>query len=292
MPARPFSAGAYARAFRKPRVPRAYTMRGAGGVVARHMKPHGTFTRNYRVFGAAWDFPAAGTTPGISPEFIKASKGLLSFMRGRGVPTPTSGKHTAIFGPFMLTIDESKVLFFDRPIASRLLTPYMRAVYSRFGAYVRSDARNSMRKAPVCRTWMRHGPYAGWDMLDRAPSAPGTPPHTRVGYVKKFLYFSLDPDRLSVVIGPRRLPGVGLSNGYTVPAILEFGPRTGAHHGVYYGVPYCSVHPARPYMKPAMDKNMKKMRSIMRMAAQKVGKAGGAPWFTAFSRKPNVRMNM
>lgn len=86
-------------------------------------------------------------------------------------------------------IEESKRNFFDRAGVADAVGKATRKALSRFGAFVRTRARTSMRRR-------------------KAASKPGSPPSAHVGLIKKFLYFAYDPEASSVVIGPVRLNGV------------------------------------------------------------------------------------
>lgn len=81
-----------------------------------------------------------------------------------------------------LFFDQKKVLDgMDRATAKSL---------SRFGAFVRTRSRSSIRKR-------------------KATSAPGSPPSSHVGTLRNSIYFSYDPARRSVVIGPVPFNGSG-----------------------------------------------------------------------------------
>ncbi len=68
-------------------------------------------------------------------------------------------------------------------------------------------------------------------------SAPGTPPHTRRGQLKRAIAYAVDKNRGAVVIGPER-DGVGTSG-----SAHELGGRYRREH-----------YPKRPYMGPALEK--------------------------------------
>ena len=69
------------------------------------------------------------------------------------------------------------------------------------------------------------------------PSAPGTPPNTRRGQLRRAIAYSVDRARQVVVIGPER-DAVGTSG-----SAHEFGGRYRREH-----------FPKRPYMGPALEK--------------------------------------
>jgi hypothetical protein len=68
-------------------------------------------------------------------------------------------------------------------------------------------------------------------------SAPGTPPHTRRGQLKRAIAYAVDKQRGVVAIGPER-DGVGTSG-----SAHEFGGRYRRER-----------YPKRPYMGPALEK--------------------------------------
>ena len=126
----------------------------------------------------------------------------------------------------MITIKAAKANFFDREAVMKAVDVGRRRVLSRFGAFVRTRAKSSIRKR-------------------KAASAPGNPPSSHVGLLKQFIYFAYDPSAKSVVIGPT------LINKPTgAPETLEYGGeavivdrKTGKAHTF--------TVEARPYMGPA-----------------------------------------
>jgi len=99
-----------------------------------------------------------------------------------------------------LGIDQAKGLFFDSKKVQATTTKAERRVLSRFGAYVRQSARSSIRKR-------------------KKVSAPGQPPSSHTGLLKRFILFAYEPERRSVVIGPVRLNAkIG-----DAPPALEYG---------------------------------------------------------------------
>jgi hypothetical protein len=82
-------------------------------------------------------------------------------------------------------------------------------VLSKFGAYVRTAAKSSIRKR-------------------KRASAPGSPPSSHTGLLKRFIYFGYDTAARSVVIGPVPLNQVSFTEDMrpvrgTVPESLEYG---------------------------------------------------------------------
>jgi hypothetical protein len=106
-----------------------------------------------------------------------------------------------------------KKLFFDSPRVVGAVDDATRRVLSRFGAYVRRTAQCSIRTR-------------------KGASAPGEPPHSHSGHLRKFISFWYDPAARSVVIGPEKLNKVQFdgrlqAGGATVPELLEYGGTGG-----------------------------------------------------------------
>ena len=96
-------------------------------------------------------------------------------------------------------------------------------VLRRMGAYVRSVARRMVKPG-------------------KDPSAPGTPPHSGTGALKRGILFGLEKERRSVVIGPAfRFVGESMS-------AHEFG-------GGYRRERY----PKRPLMGPALKESVPRL---------------------------------
>lgn len=120
--------------------------------------------------------------------------------------------------------------FFDRKAVLDVVDRATVRALSRFGAFVRTRARTSMRKR-------------------KKVSPPGTPPSVHTGLLKKFLFFAYDPERASVVIGPARLNST--IDPASLPA-LEYGGTAKVlafSHGRTVEVP--AKIKARPFMRPA-----------------------------------------
>lgn len=88
----------------------------------------------------------------------------------------------------MITIKFEKIKgnFFDREVIAKAMDAATKKALSKFGAFVRTRARTSIRKR-------------------KKASSPGSPPNSHVGLLKKFLFFSWDASTRTVVIGPARL---------------------------------------------------------------------------------------
>ena len=129
--------------------------------------------------------------------------------------------------------------FFDRKKVTRAVDKATRRVLSRFGAFVRTSARSSIRRR-------------------KNPSKPGQAPTNWTGLLKRFLFFSFVPSKRSVVIGPARLNKASKD----APELLEKGgavkrrDRKGKRRSVRYR--------SRPYMGPAFRKEQKKLPKLWR----------------------------
>lgn len=117
-----------------------------------------------------------------------------------------------------------KTLFFDKKKVLDAADRATSRVLSRFGAFVRTRARSSIRKR-------------------KRISDPGSPPSSHVGTLRDSIYFAYDPARRSVVIGPVR---AGDSGGMGALALEEGGLSRN-----YLGR---TIHVRqRPYMQPAFQ---------------------------------------
>jgi hypothetical protein len=148
---------------------------------------------------------------------------------------------------FSLARSAAKRTFFDRPGVLKAIDARTRRYLGRLGASVRLTARRSIRRR-------------------KAVSKPGSPPTDRTGLLKRNIFYSFDPARRSVVIGPVKLNAAGRD----VPRLLEEGGR---RSGVFYREHARTRDPRtghfrsnvkeriegtvefapRPYMKPAFD---------------------------------------
>ena len=117
-----------------------------------------------------------------------------------------------------------KKMFFDSPKVISAVDKTTRRVLSRFGAYVRTVAKRSIRKR-------------------KKAAPPGQPPSSHTGLLKKFIWFGYEPDSKSVVIGPARLSG---KNYGEAPSLLEYGKE----------------FPARPFMNPSLEKSEPQLKNF------------------------------
>lgn len=138
---------------------------------------------------------------------------------------------------FTMTFKAAKAGFFDREKVINSVDRATRGVYSRFGAFVRTRARTSIRPR-------------------KGTSLPGQPPFSHVGLLRRFIFFSWDSERRSVVIGPT------LINSPTgAPEVLEHGGETEVitrreRRRVF-------IQP-RPYMGPAFQAELSQLPRLWR----------------------------
>ena len=132
-----------------------------------------------------------------------------------------------------------KRMFFTSKAVLSATDRATRRVLSKFGAYVRRTAKSSIRKR-------------------KAISAPGKPPSSHTGLLKRFILFGYDPAKRSVVIGPLRLTRGGRGD---APRALEEGGTTQV---VRRGRKKRVKIKARPFMGPAMEKEKPKLPQMWR----------------------------
>lgn len=136
----------------------------------------------------------------------------------------------------MPTIDAIKRNFFDSDKVIRAVDREMRRQLSRFGAFVRTRSKSSIRKR-------------------KAASKPGSPPTNRTGLLKKFIFFSYDEQTKTVVIGP-----AAFKSNATAPELLEYGGRgvTSRFVNRRGQIPRQGIWRPRPFMRPAFDAELPK----------------------------------
>ena len=130
-------------------------------------------------------------------------------------------------------------LFFDTKKVRRSVDRATRRVLSRFGAFVRRTARSSIRKR-------------------KKASAPGSPPSSHTGLLKRFIWFGYEPHRRSVVIGPARLTKAGRGE---APENLEYGGMATVTRQKRKR--RARIRP-RPFMQPAFEKEQQQLPALWR----------------------------
>jgi hypothetical protein len=126
---------------------------------------------------------------------------------------------------------DAKRFFFDSKIVVEAMDRATRTVLSKFGAFVRTRARSSIRRR-------------------KKISEPGQPPSSHAGPLKELIFFAADLANQSVVIGPARF-----KDG-SVPEILEYG---GVSRIVSHGKTVKVEIEPRPFMHPAMEEEQKNL---------------------------------
>ena len=160
-------------------------------------------------------------------------------------------------------IELAKTKFFDRDIFAATNKAKAKAL-SKFGAYVRSDAKKSMKSVRGRVRTVRSGPRKGQKERYYKPAAAGSPPHAIEGLLKKFLFFVYEKDRDSVVIGPAALSNKS-RRGDPVPGLHEHGGTQLVKSGRSKRT-FIASYPKRPYMKPAGERNVRKLGDLFRDA--------------------------
>jgi len=148
------------------------------------------------------------------------------------------------------------VKFFDSKPVIENTDKATRRNLSKFGAFTSKTAKRSIRKR-------------------KRISAPGRPPSSHEGTLKKLIFFGYEPRRRSVVIGPLpkrsghsagKVPRV-LEEGGTIPFLAFQNARISKRSGrVRIDVVRKQniFIKARPYMGPAFKKEQSKLSSIWR----------------------------
>ena len=137
-----------------------------------------------------------------------------------------------------LRIIQVKGLFFDRQAIQSAVSRTERKVLSRFGAFVRQDAKQRIQRR-------------------KRASRAGESPTNRTGLLKRHIYFLFDPDRRSVVIGPARL-----NRSTDAPRTLEHGGEITIETKSNDKVEV-EIKP-RPFMGPSFEKEQSQLPSLWR----------------------------
>lgn len=131
-------------------------------------------------------------------------------------------------------------MFFDTDRIKRAASAATRRNLSKAGAFVRTAARSSIRKR-------------------KAISAPGQPPSSHTGLLRKFIFFGYDAARKTVVVGPMRLnQKIGAA-----PEALEHGGPSTVVSGRRNRRRKRRIRiKARAFMGPAMQKELPKFHGL------------------------------
>lgn len=142
---------------------------------------------------------------------------------------------------FSYKMEAFKGNFFDAEKVVKALDKATRKALSKFGAFVRTRSRSSIRR--------RNG-----------VSKPGQPPYAHQGDIKKIL-FAYDSSAQSVVIGPIRFNG---KRG-EAPKTLEHGGPVVIERKQKGRVTRKTVQvAARPFMAPAFQKELPRLPELWR----------------------------
>jgi phage gpG-like protein len=140
-----------------------------------------------------------------------------------------------------------KYLFFDAPTVIRAVDKATRQVLSKFGAYVRTTAMQSIRSHSKVA---KRGKFAG-----QSVSLPGQPPFNQTGILRDSIFFSYDLYHQSVVIGPVPFRGI-----HTGAEALEYGGYSTIKD--YHSHERTVYIKARPFMSPALQKELPKLPAM------------------------------
>lgn len=136
----------------------------------------------------------------------------------------------------MFDLKQVGTAFFDMKAVEDAIDKGTKKALSKFGAYVRTRARSSIRKR-------------------KKPSAPGQPPSSHAGDLKRLIFFALDLKTKSLVVGP-----VPFKRG-EAPRLLEHGGevtrqrKSGTRRQRYA---------PRPFMAPAANAELPKFKELLR----------------------------
>lgn len=137
-----------------------------------------------------------------------------------------------------------KDFFFDRPAVIAAVGKRAAGAIIRVGGYIRTAARNSMRDG-----------FKNNKRGKRTPSPAGKPPKAWVRTMKDKLFFAWDKSKGSVVIGPEyvKMRSQRMMESQPIPHLHEHGGLARKYDRK--GRPSTKRYPARPYMRPALDKS-------------------------------------
>jgi hypothetical protein len=184
----------------------------------------------------------------------------------------------------MPKVDVTLKYFFDREIVMQAVGAAQARVMAESGHYVMRAARRSIKSVEKQVAKIQARAKAGEidDVKRRKllatqnkPSAAGSPPKSRTGLLKDYIFFAYDSVTGAVFVGPAKLRAK--KDTQTVPALLEYGgdfdgmgiegtgewyTSDGVHRQRFKQVKAQRHMPARPYMKPALDNSEKGLARI------------------------------
>jgi len=130
-------------------------------------------------------------------------------------------------------------MFFDRKKVIHAADRANRRNLSKAGAFIRTTAKHSIRKR-------------------KAASAPGSPPSSHTGLLRRFIFFGYERARQTVVVGPMRLN----QKAGTAPAALEHGGTSFVEDTRRWRRKRRLRIAARPFMGPALAKEAPKFPKL------------------------------
>ena len=126
--------------------------------------------------------------------------------------------------------------FFDRAAVVRAMDAATRRNLSKFGAFVRTRSRSSIRSR-------------------KRVSNPGEPPSSHTSTLKALIFFSYDPGKKTVVIGPT------VARKGEAPALLEYGGEATRRVGKLVKAEH---YRPRPFMGPAFEIEKRNLSPLWR----------------------------
>lgn len=163
---------------------------------------------------------------------------------------------------FGMRVDVAKRGFFDRQFVLNATSRAERKVLSRAGAFIRRRAQTSIKPAPrvsVATGQVLRGRRRKGVVYRDATSKPGQPPYSHgQRLLRKYIMFSYDSQRRSVVVGPTKLNQVG-----NAPEALEKGGLTVVLTGRGRRRRTVVLAP-RPYMAPALQAELPAISQLWR----------------------------
>lgn len=152
--------------------------------------------------------------------------------------------------------------FFDSTQVARATDKASRRVLSKLGSFVRQDARKSIKKPRKVRVSELSESRKAERKIAKeqgvkfnmpfAASKPGDPPRNQTEVLKRTIFFFYNSNAEFVDIGPAKLHGLRGENNMEA---LEFG-------GVIVTKKKNLPVKARPFMQPALDKNLPLLPSM------------------------------
>lgn len=150
-----------------------------------------------------------------------------------------------------MKLNAAKGLFFDRKAVTNATDRATVKAMSKAGAFVRTASRQSIRTR-------------------KRESNPGDPPTNRTGLLKRNIVFVYEPEKKGVVVGPVLLNG---RNGAKILQSLEFGGESETEKLFFRTRDGRTVAErrrmkiqveARPFMRPAMEREDPKFAELFR----------------------------